>query len=83
MIEIRWDWIASHLDDIAEKTWQHLQLLVIPMVAGFLIAFGLALLAMRRPGTDRTGDRDHRTPLYHPQPGRLRGPATPSPGCRS
>ena len=51
MIEIRWDWIAGHLDDIAEKTWQHLQLLVIPMVAGLLIALALGFLAMRRPGT--------------------------------
>lgn len=51
MIEIRWDWIAGHLDDVAEKTWQHLQMLVIPMVAGFVIAFALAVLAMRRPGT--------------------------------
>lgn len=51
MIEIRWDWIASHLDDVAEKTWQHLQLLVIPMLAGFLIALALAVLALRRPGT--------------------------------
>jgi osmoprotectant transport system permease protein len=51
MIEIRWDWIASHLDDIAEKTWQHLQLLFIPMVAGFIIAFALAVLALRRPAT--------------------------------
>jgi osmoprotectant transport system permease protein len=48
MIEIRWDWIASHLDDVAEKTWQHLQLLVIPMVAGFVIAFALAVLAYHR-----------------------------------
>jgi len=51
MIEIRWDWIANHLDDVAEKTWQHLQLLVIPMVAGFIIAFALAVLALRRPGS--------------------------------
>ncbi|MGD8683717.1 MAG: ABC transporter permease [Chloroflexota bacterium] len=51
MIEIRWDWIAGNLDDVAEKTWQHLQLLLIPMVAGFAIAFALAVLAMRRPGT--------------------------------
>lgn len=51
MIEIRWDWIANHLDDVAEKSWQHLQLLVIPMVAGFVIAFALAVLALRRPGT--------------------------------
>ncbi|MFV2061933.1 MAG: ABC transporter permease [Chloroflexota bacterium] len=51
MIEIRWDWIASHLDDIAEKTWQHVQLLIIPMVFGFAIAMLLAVLATRRPGT--------------------------------
>lgn len=51
MIEIRWDWIAGHLDDVAEKTWQHLQLLIIPMLAGFAIALVLAILAMRRPGT--------------------------------
>jgi len=51
VIEIRWDWIAAHLDDVAEKTWQHLQLLVIPMLAGFAIAFALAVLALRRPGT--------------------------------
>lgn len=51
MVEIRWDWIADNLDDVADKTWQHLQLLVIPMVAGFIIAFALAVLAMRRPGT--------------------------------
>jgi osmoprotectant transport system permease protein len=48
MIEIRWDWIVDHLDDVAEKTWQHLQLLVIPMLAGFVIAFALALLAYHR-----------------------------------
>jgi osmoprotectant transport system permease protein len=51
VIEIRWDWIAGHLDDVADKTWQHLQLLVIPMVAGFVIAFALAVLALRRPAT--------------------------------
>ena len=51
MIEIRWDWIASHLDDVADKTAQHVYLLVVPMVAGFVIAFALAILAMRRPGT--------------------------------
>jgi osmoprotectant transport system permease protein len=51
VIEIRWDWIAGHLDVIAERTWQHLQLLIIPMAAGFVIAFALAVLALRRPGT--------------------------------
>jgi osmoprotectant transport system permease protein len=51
MIEIRWDWIINHLDDVVDKTWQHLILLVIPMLIGFGIAFLLAILAMRRPGT--------------------------------
>jgi osmoprotectant transport system permease protein len=51
VIEIRWDWIVNHLDDVAEKTVQHLQLLIIPMMAGFVIAFALAVLALRRPGT--------------------------------
>jgi osmoprotectant transport system permease protein len=51
MIEIRWDWIMDHLDDVADKTVQHVQLLVIPMFVGFIIAFALAVLAMRRPGT--------------------------------
>lgn len=51
MIEIRWDWIIDHLDDVGEKTWQHLQLLVIPMLIGFAIAFTLAVIATRRPGT--------------------------------
>ncbi len=51
MIDIRWDWIGDHLDDVAEKTWQHLQLLLIPMLAGFIIAFALAVVALRRPGT--------------------------------
>ncbi len=51
MIEIRWSWIIDNLDEVAEKTWQHLQLLAIPMIAGFVIAFALAVLALRRPGT--------------------------------
>jgi osmoprotectant transport system permease protein len=51
VIEIRWDWIYNHLDDVVEKTWQHIQLLVIPMLAGFVIALALAILATRRPGT--------------------------------
>lgn len=51
MIEIRWDWIADHLDDVVDKTAQHVYLLVVPLLAGFFIAFALAMLAMRRPGT--------------------------------
>ncbi len=51
MIDIRWDWIADHLDDVAERSLQHVQLLVIPMLVGFLVAMALAVMALRRPGT--------------------------------
>jgi osmoprotectant transport system permease protein len=44
-------WIAGHLDDVVEKTLQHLQLLVISLVIGFAIALALAILGLRRPGT--------------------------------
>jgi osmoprotectant transport system permease protein len=49
---IDWQWIVEHLDDVGEKLTQHLQLLVVPMIAGFLISLVLAVLALRRPGTD-------------------------------
>ena len=51
MPEIRWDWIAAHLDDVVERSWQHVQLLVIPMVAGFAISLLLGILALRRSET--------------------------------
>jgi osmoprotectant transport system permease protein len=44
-------WVARHLDDIGEKAVQHLQLLILPMLAGFAIALILGILALRRPGT--------------------------------
>jgi osmoprotectant transport system permease protein len=45
------EWIIEHLDDVVEKLEQHLQLLFIPLVAGFAISLVLAILALRRPGT--------------------------------
>lgn len=45
------EWIIEHLDDVVEKLEQHLQLLFIPLVAGFAISLILAILALRRPGT--------------------------------
>jgi osmoprotectant transport system permease protein len=45
------EWIVEHLDDVVEKLEQHLQLLFIPLVAGFAISLVLAILAVRRPGT--------------------------------
>jgi osmoprotectant transport system permease protein len=44
---IDWTWIAEHLDDIALRTLQHLWLAAIAVVAGFVIALGLALLIRR------------------------------------
>jgi osmoprotectant transport system permease protein len=44
-------WVAGHLDDVALRTWQHLQLLIVPMLAGFAISLVLAIIALRRPGT--------------------------------
>ena len=44
-------WIAGHLDDVVLRTWQHVQLLIVPMLAGFAISLVLAIIALRRPGT--------------------------------
>jgi osmoprotectant transport system permease protein len=44
-------WVGSHLDDVALRLWQHVQLLAIPMLAGFAISLVLAIIALRRPGT--------------------------------
>jgi len=41
-------WIVDHFDRYLHPFWQHVYLSVIAVVAGFLIAFGLALLAHRR-----------------------------------
>jgi osmoprotectant transport system permease protein len=58
VIDIRWEWILEHLytpgsrtPDFVDRTVQHLTLLIIPMLVGFAIAFALAILATRRPGT--------------------------------
>ena len=46
---IRWDWIASHLDEFAFRLGEHVELTVIAVGVGFLIAFGLSLLILRLP----------------------------------
>lgn len=45
---IRWDWIFDHLDDVWLKTVEHLQLTLIAVGVGVLLAFPLALLAHRK-----------------------------------
>jgi len=45
---IDWAWIADHLDDLGLRTLQHLGLAALAVISGLVIAFGLALLAIRR-----------------------------------
>ncbi len=46
---IRWDWIAGHADEIGQRLLEHVELTVIAVGVGFVVAFGLALLVIRRP----------------------------------
>lgn len=44
-------WLVDHLDELAYRTFQHLMLAGIAVGVGFLISFGLAILAVRRRAT--------------------------------
>jgi osmoprotectant transport system permease protein len=46
---IRWDWIASHFDEFAFRLGEHIELTVIAVGVGFVIAFALSLLILRVP----------------------------------
>jgi osmoprotectant transport system permease protein len=46
---IRWSWIGSHLDDIRGYLIQHVQLTGLAVLFGLLLAFPLALAAIRWP----------------------------------
>lgn len=46
---VRFDWIGSHLDDIAELTVDHVVLTALPVVLGLLISLPLAIAAVGRP----------------------------------
>ena len=46
---IRWDWIGSHLDEIALRIGEHLELTVIAVVVGLVIAFALSFIGLRIP----------------------------------
>ena len=49
---IQWDWIASHLDEFAFRLGEHVELTVIAVGVGFVIAFALSLLILRVPRTE-------------------------------
>ena len=46
-----WAWMADHLDELVARTVQHLWLTSIAVGIGFLISFGLAIIAVRRRST--------------------------------
>ena len=46
---IRWDWITGHLDELAFRLGQHVELTAIAVGLGLVIAFALSLLILRTP----------------------------------
>lgn len=44
---VRWDWVASHLDEVWARTLQHLQLTGVAVGIGLAIAMALSLVALR------------------------------------
>ena len=44
---IRFDWIVDNLDEIGQRLGEHLVMVVAAVVIGFVISFGLALIARR------------------------------------
>jgi osmoprotectant transport system permease protein len=48
-VSIDWDWVFSHFGAMWTRFLQHLELVVISVVAGFVIAIILAVWAYRRP----------------------------------
>ncbi|HEV2009689.1 MAG TPA: ABC transporter permease [Candidatus Limnocylindria bacterium] len=46
---IRWDWVAGHLDELVFRLGEHVELTLIAVGAGLLIAFALSLLILRIP----------------------------------
>ena len=44
---IQWDWLARHLDDIAVRTFEHIQLTAIAVGVGLVVSLALGLVAVR------------------------------------
>ncbi|MGH9187834.1 MAG: ABC transporter permease [Acidimicrobiales bacterium] len=44
---IRWDWVFDHLDEVRAATIEHLQLALIAVAVGFLVATLLSMVAIR------------------------------------
>ncbi|MFN2418521.1 MAG: ABC transporter permease, partial [Candidatus Limnocylindria bacterium] len=48
---IRFDWIASNAEEIGQRLGEHVLMVVASVVIGFVISFGLAMVARRYPQT--------------------------------
>jgi osmoprotectant transport system permease protein len=46
---VRWDWIASQLDQIAARFVEHVELTAIAVGVGLIVAFALSLVVLRSP----------------------------------
>ena len=44
---IDWNWIGRNLDQIADRTWQHITLTLVSVVFGILISIGLTIVILR------------------------------------
>jgi len=51
---IRFDWIVDNLDEIAQRLGEHVLMVVASVAVGFVISFGLAIVARRYPRTHGT-----------------------------
>lgn len=49
---IRWDWIADHTGEFALRLVEHVELTVIAIAIGLVIAFALSLLILRSPSVE-------------------------------
>lgn len=47
----RFDWVLDNLDAIGQRLGEHVVMVVVSVVIGFIISFGLAILARRWPGS--------------------------------
>jgi osmoprotectant transport system permease protein len=46
---VRWDWLQSHASEIGQRLGEHLELTLIAVVVGLVIAFALSVVALRLP----------------------------------
>ncbi|MGH8944140.1 MAG: ABC transporter permease [Acidimicrobiia bacterium] len=44
---VDWDWIGRNIDQIADRTWQHLSLTAVSVGIGLVISLALAIFALR------------------------------------